>query len=72
MSQATAIALGCILVGALCVVGAIQQIRKGETTGATGKGRVTLADDPAYFWYLFAVRSVLGSIAFLGGVWALL
>ena len=66
-----ALALGCILAGGLCILGAIDQVRKGVTWGATGRGRVFREQSPGYFWYLFWVRIILGPIALLGGVFAL-
>ncbi len=71
MSQAVAISAGCILAGALCIVGAVNQLRTGETWGATGRGRIYRASEPGYFWYLFVARSVLGTVALIGGVLAL-
>ncbi|MCC7060781.1 MAG: hypothetical protein IT508_11175 [Burkholderiaceae bacterium] len=71
MSQAVAISIACVFVGALCVIGAIDQVRTGETWGATGKGRVYRASEPGYFWYVFAARIVLGPIALAGGLLAL-
>ncbi len=71
MSQGVAISLGCVLVGALCLVGAINQVRTGETRGATGRGRIQRTDAPGYFWYLFVVRVVLGLAALVGGLAAL-
>ncbi|MBS0577351.1 MAG: hypothetical protein JSS45_13175 [Proteobacteria bacterium] len=71
MSQTTAIALGCVLVGLLCIGGAIQQVRTGETWGATGKGRVYRDQEPGYFWGMFVARVVLGPIAAIGGLVAL-
>ncbi len=71
MLQTTAISAGCILVGVLCVAGAVNQLRTGETWGATGRGRICRASEPGYFWYLFAARAVLGTIALIGGVLAL-
>lgn len=69
MTQTLALAAGCILVGVLCTVGAIQQVLRGETWGATGRSRVYREQTPVYFWYLFAVRIVLGPIALIGGIW---
>lgn len=71
MSPALAIAIGCALVGVLCIAGAINQVRTGVTWGGTGKGRVSRAGEPACFWYLFAVRIVLGPIALVAGLLAL-
>ena len=69
--QDTAIAIGATLVGVLCIWGAIAQWRSGETWGATGKGRVYRDEEPTYFWYMFAVRIVLGPIALILGLIAL-
>lgn len=71
MTEAVAIAMGCVFVGALCIWGAIDQVRTGETWGATGKGRVYRAGEPGYFWYMFAVRIVLGPISLVLGLLAL-
>ena len=71
MSQAVAISVGCGFAGALCIFGAINQVRTGETWGATGRGRVYRDKDAAYFWAIFAVRIVLGPIALIGGLWGL-
>lgn len=70
-SQDVAVALGLVLAGALCIWGAIAQLRSGETWGATGKGRVCRAEEPRYFWYMFTVRIVLGPVAPLLGLIAL-
>lgn len=70
-SQQTALAIGSIFVGVLCAYGAVDQLRKGETWGATGKGRVKRAEEPVYFWYMFVVRAVLGPILAVLGVFAL-
>jgi hypothetical protein len=69
--QDIAIAIGAALVGVLCIWGAIAQWRSGETRGATGKGRVRRDEEPVYFWYMFAVRIVLGPIALILGLIAL-
>lgn len=42
-----------------------------ETWGATGKGRVYRAGEPSYFWYIFAIRIVLGPTALILGLIAL-
>lgn len=60
MTQIIAIAVGCMLVGVLCIGGAIQQLRTGETWGATGKGRVVRDEEPGYFWWMFVMRIVFG------------
>lgn len=70
-SQSVAIAVGAAFVGALCIWGAIAQWRSGETWGATGKSRVYRDEEPVYFWYMFAVRIVLGPIALILGLYAL-
>ncbi len=69
MTHTLALAAGCILVGLLCTIGAIHQVMRGETWGATGRGRVYREESPGYFWYLFAMRIVLGPIALGGGIW---
>ena len=71
-TQDFAVAVGAVLVGVLCIHGAIAQVRSGETWGATGKGRVFRSEEPGYFWALFAVRIVLGPLALLLGWFALL
>ncbi len=71
MSAAAAILAGCILAGALCVIGAVNQLRTGETWGGTGRSRICRAREPGYFWYLFVVRAVLGTIALVAGLLAL-
>ncbi len=68
MSQGVAIATGCAFVGALCVIGAINQMRTGETWGLAGGGRVFRSEQPGYFWFLFAARVVLGPIALIAGL----
>jgi hypothetical protein len=71
ISQASALAVGSIFVGALCVYGAIDQVRKGATWGATGRGWVTRDESPVYFWYVFLVRALLGPAAIFLGMFAL-
>ena len=72
MSQAVAIAIGSAFVGTLCLWGAVVQLRTGETWGARGRpGRVYRDTDPGYFWFLFAVRAVLGAVALILGSAAL-
>lgn len=66
-----ALAIGCVLAGVLCIHGAIDQVRKGETWGATGVGRVYREERPGYFWYMFWVRITLGPIALILGLYAL-
>lgn len=56
-----AIVTGLLFVGLLLATGSIIQLVKGETWGATGRGRVRRADSPAYFWYLFLARMILGT-----------
>ena len=63
-----ALRLGLILVGFLCLYGAVDQIRKGETFGLSGKGRVLREEEPVYFQMLFFGRLVLGSAALLAGL----
>lgn len=70
--DATAIAFGCAFAGALCIIGAISQVITGVTWGATGKGKVFRAEEPGYFWYMFSVRIILGPIAFIPGIIALM
>ena len=67
-SQNAALLIGCIFVGALCTYGAINQVRRGETWGATGKGRVRRAEEPVYFWYVFLVRMLLGPVLLVLGL----
>lgn len=71
MSQAVVISAGCIMVGALCLAGAVNQVRTGTTWGATGRGRIDRASEPAYFWYLFGARLALGAVAVAGGALAI-
>jgi hypothetical protein len=71
MSQTVAIALGCVLAGALCVWGAVSQVSRSETRGASGRRRLYRSQRPGYFWYLFAMRIVLGPIALVMGCMAL-
>ena len=71
-SQKAALLIGCIFVGALCSYGAIDQLRKGETWGATGKGRVRRVEEPVYFWYVFLVRALLGPLLIGLGLFALM
>lgn len=68
MTPTFAIAIGCMLVGILCIGGAITQVWTGRTWGATGKGRVYRRDEPGYFWGMFVARIVLGPIAWIGGM----
>ncbi len=67
--QAVALKIGSILVGALLTYGAIDQVRKGETFGATGKGRISRETEPVYFLYMFCVRIVLGLVLLGGGIY---
>lgn len=70
-SRQTAIAIGSVFGGALCVWGAFSQVRDGQTWGLTG-GRVMREDCPGYFWFLFLGRMVLGPVAVALGLLALL
>lgn len=66
--QVKALKIGVIFVGILLIYGAIDQVRKGETYGATGRGRFRKEAKPTYFWYLFFVRILLGPILILIGL----
>lgn len=71
MSQAVAISVGSEFVGALCVIGAINQVRTGETWGLAPSGRLYRGEQPSYFWFLFVARALRGAIALIGGLLAL-
>jgi hypothetical protein len=71
ISPTSALAVGSIFVGALCVYGAIDQVRKGATWGATGRGWVRRDETPVYFWYVFLARALLGPAAIAFGIVAL-
>lgn len=55
-----AIPIGMLIIGIVLAVSAAVQLASGETRGATGRGLVYRRTSPAYFWYLFAARAVLG------------
>lgn len=65
--QNTAVAVGAVFVGGLCVIGAINQVLKNETWGGTGRGKAYRDREPVYFWYMFAVRVLLGAEGMVGG-----
>lgn len=58
--QSAALVAGVLVIGLVLWAGAVVQLVKGETWGATGKGRVSRTASPAYFWYIFIVRLFLG------------
>ena len=66
-----ALAFGSVVLGGLLIYGAVSQVLSGETWGATGKGRVLRDEEPAYFWYLFAARVLLGPSLVILGFWSL-
>lgn len=65
--QKFALRAGLLLVGALCIAGAFQQWRTGETYGLSGKGKVYRSEEPGYFAMLFYARIILGSISVVLG-----
>lgn len=62
---------GLVFVGALCLYGAVDQMRKGWTYGLAGKGRVESKEEPGYFLMMFIGRIVLGTACLMGGLWSL-
>lgn len=60
--KAGTLIFACILGGAACIAGAVQQTRTGETRGLVG-GRVAQDEQPVFFWFLFWSRMVLGVAA---------
>lgn len=66
--QKFALRAGLLLVGVLCIAGAFQQWRTGETFGLSGKGKVYRNEEPGYFAMLFYVRMILGSICAVLGM----
>jgi hypothetical protein len=66
-----ALGIGSVVLGGLLIYGAVSQVLSGETWGATGKGRVRRDEEPAYFWYLFAARVLLGPPLVALGLWSL-
>jgi hypothetical protein len=68
MPQAIAISVGCAFVSALCIIGAIKQVRAGKTWGVTGRRWIYRDKEPAYFCCMSAARMVLGPIALIGSL----
>lgn len=66
--QKFAILAGLLFVGVLCLAGAFQQWRTGETYGLSGKGRVYRSEEPGYFAMLFYARIILGGISVALGI----
>ncbi|OPL19451.1 MAG: hypothetical protein AVO35_10560 [Candidatus Aegiribacteria sp. MLS_C] len=58
--EETVITMGIMLIGLVLAVSAAVQLARGGTWGATGRGRVYRNASPAYFWYLFVARVILG------------
>lgn len=69
-----AIALGAILVGVILLVSAVHQLRRGETRSNRGgpPGIITRSERPGVFWMLFWIRIVLGPLAIVAGVIAII
>lgn len=66
-----AVALGCLVVGSALIVGAVTQMRTGETpSGGTGGplGPIRRDAHPRYFTCVLWVRLILGPLAAAGGV----
>lgn len=58
--QTIALIIGGLLVGVTLLVGAVTQLRRDTTYGATGVGRFRRQDRPGYFRYLLWARILLG------------